>query len=115
MKRSQIALLSVIGVLAVAVIASVVSARIAPYRGASEPVDERAIAGGAGLRGFHGVEVAGEWHVRLNRGDDWRVDLSYPEVLEDRVRAHVVGDRLRSTDSSRWLNSPRPGFPGAGR
>ena len=41
MKRSQIALLSVVGVLAVAVIASVVSARITPYRGASEPVDEQ--------------------------------------------------------------------------
>ena len=110
MKRSQIALLSVGGVLAVAVIASVVSARIAPYRGASEPVDEQAIAGGAGLRGFHGVEVAGKWHVRLNRGDDWRVDLSYPEVLEDRVKAHVIGDRLRleiESDSS-WSEAALP-------
>ena len=38
MKRSQIALLSVGGVLALAVIASVVSARIAPDRGAGEIV-----------------------------------------------------------------------------
>ena len=52
MKRSQIALLSVVGVLAVAVIASVVSARIAPNRGASEPVDEQAIAEAPDCAGF---------------------------------------------------------------
>ena len=103
MKRSQIALLSVGGVLALAVIASVVSARIAPDRGAAEVVDAQASTGGAGPRGFREVEVAGRWHVRLSRGDDWRVDLSYPEVLEDRVKVHVIGDRLRlglESDSS---------------
>ena len=59
MKRSQIALLAVGGLLAVCVIATVLSARIASSHGASEFGDAEAIAGGAGLRGFHGVEVAG--------------------------------------------------------
>lgn len=95
MKRSQIALLSVGGILALVVVASVVSARIAPYRGASELVDSQASTGGAGLRGFHDVEVAGRWQVKLSRGDDWQVDISYPEVLEDRVTVDVMGDRLR--------------------
>lgn len=110
MKRSQIALLSVGGVLALAVIASVVSARIAPYRGAPEHVDAQASSGDAGLRGFRAVEVAGRWQVRLSRGDDWRVDLSYPEVLEDRVQVYVIEDPLRlglESDSS-WNEADAP-------
>ena len=95
MKRSQIALLSVGGFLAAVVIASVVSAGIALSHGDSEIVDAEAIAGGAGLRGFQGVEVAGRWHVNISRGDDWQVDLSYPEDMGNRVTAHLLGDRLR--------------------
>ena len=59
MKRSQIALLSVGGLLAGVVIIFVVSARIALSHGGTEYLDSEAIAGGAGLRGFDGVEVAG--------------------------------------------------------
>ena len=94
MKRSQIALLSVGGILAGIVIVSVVSARIALSHGGTEFLDTAAIAGGAGLRGFDGVEVAGRWRVNVSRGDDWRVDLSYPEDLEDRIKVRLRGDRL---------------------
>ena len=94
MKRSQIALLSVGGILAGIVIVSVVSARIALSHGGTEFLDSEAIAGGAGLRGFDGVEVAGRWQVNVSRGDDWRVDLSYPEDLEDRIKVRLRGDRL---------------------
>ena len=95
MKRSQIALLAVGGVLAAVVIASVVSARIATSYGDAELVDAKAVAGGAGLRGFHRVEVAGKWQVNLTQGADWKVDLSYSEALQDRVKVHLAGDRLR--------------------
>ena len=94
MKRSQIALLSVGGILAGIVIVSVVSARIALSHGGTEFLDSEAIAGGAGLRGFDGIEVAGRWQVKVSRGDDWRVDLSYPEDLEDRIKVRLRGDRL---------------------
>ena len=94
MKRSQIALLSVGGILAGIVIVSVVSARIALSHGGTEFLDSEAIAGGAGLRGFDGVEVTGRWQVNVSRGDDWRVDLSYPEDLEDRIKVRLRGDRL---------------------
>ena len=94
MKRSQIALLSVGGILAGIVIVSVVSARIALSHGGTEFLDAASIAGGAGLRGFDGVEVAGRWRVNVSRGDDWRVDLSYPEDLEDRIKVRLQGDRL---------------------
>ena len=101
MKRSQIALLSVGGILAGVVIASVVSARIALSHADSEFLDAEAIAAGDGLRGFRGVEIAGRWQVNVRRGDDWHVDLTYPENLEDRVKVHLRGDRL-------WLGL-RPG------
>ena len=105
MKRSQIALLSVGGVLAGVVIALVVSARVALDHGATEHVNAEAIAGGAGLRGFHGVEVAGRWRVNISRGDDWQVDLSYPDALENRVKVHVTRDRLRlGLESDSWWN-----------
>ena len=94
MKRSQIALLSVGGILAGIVIVSVVSARIALSHGGTEFLDSETIAGGAGLRGFDGVEVTGRWQVNVSRGDDWRVDLSYPEDLEDRIKVRLRGDRL---------------------
>ena len=94
MKRSQIALLSVGGFLAAVVIASVVSARIATSYGDAELVDAEAVAGGAGPHGFHGIEVAGRWQVKLTQGADWRVDLSYPEALEERVTVQVRGDRI---------------------
>ena len=94
MKRSHIALLSVGGILAGIVIVSVVSARIALSHGGTEILDSEAIAGGAGLRGFDGVEVAGRWKINVSRGDDWRVDLSYPEDMKDRIRVRLRGDRL---------------------
>lgn len=108
MKRSQTALLSLSGVLALAVIASVVSARIAPYRGNSEHAEAR--AGTAELHGFRGVEVAGRWKVGLTRGDDWRVVLTYPDALEDRVRVHMMGDRLRLglESGASWKESAGP-------
>ena len=107
MKRSQIALLSVGGLLAGIVIVSVVSARIALSHGGTEFLDSEAVADGVGLRGFHSVEVAGRWQVNVSRGDDWRVDLSYPEDLEDRVQVQVLGDRLRlALESGFWWNEP---------
>ena len=110
MKRSQIALLSVGGILAGIVIVSVVSARIALSHGGTEFLDTASIAGGAGLRGFDGVEVAGRWRVNVSRGDDWRVDLSYPEDLEDRIKVRLRGDRLwlGLTSGVPWNE---PGFP----
>ena len=74
MKRSQIALLWVGAVLALAVIASVVTASMTPAHGASELMDAEAIAGDAGPRGFHGGEVAGRPQVDMSRGNDWQVD-----------------------------------------
>ena len=107
MKRSQVALLSVGAILAGIVIATVVSARIALSHGYSALGETDAVAGVSELRGFNEVEVDGTWQVNLSQGDDWRMDLSYPDGFEDRVRVHVVGDRLRlGIQSESWLDEP---------
>ena len=113
MKRSQIALLAMGGVLAGAVIASVVSARIALSAGKSTLVYGEPVSASTELRGFREIEVAGTWRVSASRGDDWQVDLSYPEGFEDRVELHVVGDRLRlGIRSDSWMDEPDV-FPSA--
>ena len=105
MKRSRIALLAMGGVLAAVVIASVVSARIALSPGSSAPADAQSFSGGTKLElhGFRGIEVAGRWRVEVSQGDDWRVELSYPEGIEDRVKVYLRGDRLRlDLDAHAW-------------
>lgn len=107
MKRSQIALLAAGGALAGIVIAFVVSARIALTHGSPAFGETDAVASASELRGFNEVEVAGTWRVNAIRGDDWRMDLTYPEGFEDRLRVHVVGDRLRlGIRSESWLDEP---------
>ena len=107
MKRSQIALLAMGGVLGAVVIASVVSARIALSPDNSGFRDGAKARGSAELRGFREIDVAGQWQVNVRRGDDWQMNLSYPEGFEDRIRIHVVGDRLRlGIQSDSWLDEP---------
>ena len=107
MKRSQIALLAMGGVLAAVVIASVVSARIALSPDNSGFLDGAKVRGSAELRGFREIDIAGQWQVNVRRGDEWRMDLTYPEGFEDRLRVHVVGDRLRlGIRPESWLDEP---------
>ena len=107
MKRSQIALLSMAGILAGIVVATVVSARIALSLDRTAFVDRAQVSASTELRGFREIEVAGNWQVNVNRGGDWQVDLSYPGGFEDRLEVHVVGDRLRlGIQSDSWLDEP---------
>ena len=107
MKRSQIALLSVAGILAGIVVATVVSARITLSLDRSAFVDGAQVSASTELRGFREIEVAGNWQVNVSRGDDWQMDLSYPGGFEDRVEVHVVGDRLRlGIQSDSWWDEP---------
>lgn len=58
------------------------------------------------LDGFTGVVVRGAWTVAITRGDAFRVELEFPEGIEDRLEVEVRGDRLvlDSEDSAayRW-------------
>ena len=107
MKRSQIALLVAGGALAGVVIASVVSARIALSPDHSAFLDGAQVWGNVELREFREIDVAGQWQVNVRRGDDWRVEFSYPDSLEDRVKVGLAGERLRLRfDSRSWWEEP---------
>ena len=95
MKPSQIALLSVGGVLAAIIIVTAVSARVALSRSGIEGFDADRIPASSELRGFNELEVSGRWHVNVKRGEGWQVALSHRDDLEDAVRVQVRGDRLR--------------------
>ena len=107
MKRSQIALLAMGGVLAGIVIASVVSARIALSPDHSAILGGAQVRGSAELREFREIDVAGQWQVNVRQGDDWRIELSYPDSLEDRVKVGLTGERLwLRVDSHSWWEEP---------
>jgi len=106
-KRSQIALLVAGGALAGVVIASVVSARIALSPDHSAFLDGAQVWGSVELREFREIDVAGQWQVNVRRGDDWRVEFSYPDSLEDRVKVGLTGERLwLRFDSRSWWEEP---------
>ena len=107
MKQSQIALLSVLGVLAGIVVVTVVSARIALSPERTAFVNGRLVSESTVLRGFRDIEVDGTWQVNVSQGDDWRMDLSYPDAFEDRIKISVLGDRLRlGIRSESWRDEP---------
>ena len=107
MKRSQIALLVMGGALAGVVIAFVVSARIALSSDGFAFFDGPHITGNVELHGFRNIDVAGHWNVNLSRGDDWQIELSYPDGFEDRVKAGLAGERLwLRVDSRSWWEEP---------
>ena len=47
------------------------------------------------LSGFNEIEINGNWTVTVTRGDEWQVELSYPENFEDLVDVSVSGEQLR--------------------
>ena len=98
-RPSQIALLGTVGILAVLAISIFVSAvfdrtRISLTNPAGAAVQDERIAGIPDLRGFRELALVGRWQAEITRGDDWNVELSYHEALEDLVRWELVGDRL---------------------
>lgn len=52
------------------------------------------------------VDIEGRWQIELTQGDEWQVEASHSEDLEDDVNVYVRGDRLvlsrRSSGAWRW-------------
>lgn len=46
------------------------------------------------LKGFSGITFIGSWEVDLEQGDNWQVEVGYPEALENSMRVTVEGDKL---------------------
>ena len=109
MKQSQMAILSVVGVVAGTIIVAAVGGRIALSRMDSEELDpgER-VSRNPDLTGFSEIEIDGRWRVTVTRGEEWRVALSYPENVEGEVEAYVQGERLRlrRTAPGFWFGGP---------
>ena len=96
MKPSQIALLSVGGIVVGTIVVAALAVRV--NLGWSRPADfepGEMVTVSTELTGFNEIEINGMWRVDIAQGDEWRVDLSYPEGYRDDVEALVQGERLR--------------------
>lgn len=99
MKSSKIALLSLGGVVAGTVVVAAVVARVAigwdgQARAQIDIDPGETETASRDLSGFSSIEVNGSWSVAVTRGDEWQVELSYPENLVGEVDVSVKGERL---------------------
>jgi Putative auto-transporter adhesin, head GIN domain len=106
MKNSQVALLSAFGVLLLVILAAAIAGRLVLGglgSGAYDDVRPRpsaAVGASDGaetvldLEGFDRVDARGVWKITLEQGDDWNVELTYPDQVTDRLDVRVEGDRL---------------------
>ena len=99
MKPSKIALLSLGGVVAGAVVVAAVVARVTigwdgQARAQSGIDPGETTTASPDLSGFTRIEINGSWSVAATRGDEWHVELSYPENLVGEVDVSVRGERL---------------------
>lgn len=99
MKPSRIALLSLGGVVAGTIVVAAVVARIAiGWDGQvraqidSDPGEMTTVS--RDLSGFGRIELNGSWSADITQGDEWQVDLSYPENHAGGIDVSVRGERL---------------------
>ena len=99
MKASKIALLSLGGIVVGTIVVAAVVARVtlgwvgqAVGQDRPEPGDMTTVS--RDLSGFDRIEVNGSWRIDVSRGDQWQVELSYPENYEGEFEVSVNGERL---------------------
>ena len=111
MKPSGIALLALGGIVAGAVVVTAVATKVTLGQGSQADGREGAPAPRDPgeltmvrheLSGFDGISIEGSWTAVVRRGDEWRVDLTYPENDVGAIDVSVRGERLR-------LGGARPG------
>ena len=104
MKTSKIALLSVGGIVLGAIFVAALAVRFAldssgqlfaHEGGRADREPGELTTENRELSGFDAIEINGSWSVDVRQGDDWQVDLSYPENYLDVMDVSVRGDRLR--------------------
>ena len=99
MKASKIVLLSLGGIVVGTIVVAAVVARVtlgwvgqAVGQDRPEPGDMTTVS--RDLSGFDRIEVNGSWRIDVSRGDQWQVELSYPENYEGEFEVSVNGERL---------------------
>ena len=109
MKKSQMVMLSALAVMALIAIFLVAIARMAVSSmdsgeavHASRKIDYSARAGkDFAIKDFDSIRFIGSWKVKLEQGDDWRVELDYPRDMEQQLRVSVEDGRL-ILDPGKW-------------
>ena len=113
MKPSNIALLSLGGIVAATIVVIAVATRFTFGLGGQGDGQVGAQAGSSpgelpafsqDLSGFDSIEINGSWTVIVTRGDDWQVELDYPENGPRDIDVSVHGERLK-------LSGPQAGSP----
>ena len=111
MKPSGIALLSLGSIVAGAIVVTAIATRVALGTGGQAGGHAGGQAGRDlgestttrhDLSGFNGIEIEGSWTVNVTRGDEWRVELTYPENEMSDIDISVRHKRLS-------LGGARPG------
>lgn len=108
MRKSTVAVLAAFGVLALISVFLVGIGRLAFSRMASGDVDMvrvkdfdhgsfdfgNRITTEFDVEGFNGITFVGTWKVDLEQGDEWKVELTYPEFMEDDLSVKINEDQL---------------------
>ena len=111
MRNSQRAVLALLGVLVGLMVIVAISVRVTtpePPQLSGERTTKT-----FDVRDFDGVEIAGQWQVTVERGDDWRVSVEMPAEVSDQVRVERNGDALDLRYNGRWLPGDFGGENGA--
>ena len=114
MDKTEIGVLSAVGLAVLTVVVIIAAERTAGERYESGGFNIAHLAnqshGSIDVTDFARVETRGSWQVMITQGDKWKVDLSYPEDLEDRLRVRMEGNSLilatRPRFGIRWNEGP---------
>ncbi len=115
MRQSQLVIVSAVGFLTLLMIIMAAIGRVALSQSDSAttrtPASSAVVVGEQitrtfDLEDFQSVDIEGLWQVNLTQGDEWQVEVSHSEGLEDDVNVYVRGDRLvldrESSGGWRW-------------
>jgi len=115
MKKSQLVIVSAVGSVTLLMIVMAVIGRVALSQsdtGTTRTAASSAVVVGSQITNtfdvadFERVDIEGRWQVKLTQGDEWQVEVSHSEGLEDDVNVYVRGDRLvldrESSGGWRW-------------
>ena len=112
MRKSSVAVLWALGVLALVVVLLVGLGRFAITRMTSgntdnlRPVDfSNRVTTNFDVKDFKNVTFIGSWKVDMKRGDNWQVELTYPKGIEDDLKVTIQGEEMVLDPGSRSRNN----------
>ena len=112
MRKSSVAVLSALGVLALIVVVLVGLGRIAVSRMTSadktsvQAIDfSDKVTTNFDVKNFRSLTFIGTWKVDLKQGDQWQVELTYPRGMEQDLKVTSQGDELILDPGSRRRHS----------